>query len=78
MLHLAQIQPQLQSVREMLETTDKQYAPPGHLPFSAIRAASFTPRNKDEPEPTTPARYLRSCRVPDRSPTDFTNVGSQL
>jgi subfamily B ATP-binding cassette protein MsbA len=37
MMHLAQIQPQLQSVRAMLESGDKQYAPAGHVPFKAVR-----------------------------------------
>jgi subfamily B ATP-binding cassette protein MsbA len=37
MMHLAQIQPQLQSVRSMLESGDKQYAPAGSLPFQAVR-----------------------------------------
>ncbi len=37
LLHLAQIQPQLHSVRTMLENGDKQYAPPGSRPFDSVK-----------------------------------------
>lgn len=37
MMHLAQSQPQLESVRAMLESADKSYAPQGHLPFQKVR-----------------------------------------
>lgn len=36
LLYLAQIQPQLSSVRRMLETSDKDYPCPGHRPISVI------------------------------------------
>jgi ABC-type multidrug transport system fused ATPase/permease subunit len=36
LLYLAQIQPQLSSVRRMLETSDKDYSSAGHLPVSSI------------------------------------------
>jgi ABC-type multidrug transport system fused ATPase/permease subunit len=36
LLHLAQIQPQLRSVRRMLEKGDKDYPSPGHRPISSI------------------------------------------
>jgi subfamily B ATP-binding cassette protein MsbA len=46
LMHFAQTQPQLRSVRMMLETDDKQYPPNGTIPFSQMhRGISF--RNVD-------------------------------
>jgi ABC-type multidrug transport system fused ATPase/permease subunit len=36
LMHFAQTQPQLQSIRMMLETDDKEYPPEGSIPFSRI------------------------------------------
>jgi ABC-type multidrug transport system fused ATPase/permease subunit len=36
LLYMAQIQPQLSSVRRMLETSDKDYPSPGHRPIASI------------------------------------------
>lgn len=36
-LYFAQIQPQLRSVREMMETHDKEYPPEGHIPIRAMK-----------------------------------------